>query len=117
MDSHLPAMAPHSSLSAWIERHETLLTSALLSGDQGLCGLFISRDTNGDYLLRRCEGRDDAWMVWREQRRIRSLFGRSYVDALATAWIRRSERQGHCVEWLARVPDATDDALALPLAA
>jgi hypothetical protein len=117
MDAHLPAMAPHSSLSAWIERHETLLTSALLSGDQGFCGLFISRDTNGDYLLRRCEGRDDAWMVWREQRRIRSLFGRSYVDALATAWIRRSERQGHCVEWLARVPDATDDALALPLAA
>jgi hypothetical protein len=117
MESHLPAMAPHSSFSAWIERHETLLTSALLSGEQGLCGLFVSRDANGDYLLRRCEGVDEGWMVWREQRRIRSLFGRSYVDAIATAWIRRSERQGHCVEWLARVPEAVGEHLALPLAA
>lgn len=40
------AMASHRSLSAWIERDETLLISALLSGDQGLRGLFISRDTS-----------------------------------------------------------------------
>lgn len=112
LSSHLPAMAPHSSLSAWIEAHEQLLSSSLLWGEQGLCAVFLSRDSRGDYLLRLCEGRDDAWMTWREQRRLRSGFGRSYAEAIAGTALARLEQSGWRVEWSARAAPEALPALA-----
>lgn len=109
---HLPAMAPHAELSSWIESSEELLSSALLGGDQGLCAVFLSRDAKGDYLLRLCDGADDRWMTWREQRRLRSGFGRSYAEAIANAAMTRLERSGWQLEWLARASPEALPALA-----
>jgi hypothetical protein len=105
-------MAPHAELSAWIETREELLSSALLGGDGGMCAVFLSRDPRGDYLLRLCEGADDRWMTWREQRRLRSSFGRSYAEALANAALARLERGGWQLEWLARASPEALPALA-----
>lgn len=110
--SHLPAMAAHAELSTWIETREELLSSALLGGAGGMCAVFLSRDTQGDYLLRLCDGADDRWMTWREQRRLRSAFGRSYAEALANAAMTRLERSGWQLEWLARASPEALPALA-----
>ena len=110
--SHLPAMAAHAELSTWIETREELLSSALLGGDRGMCAVFLSRDPQGDYLLRLCDGADDRWMTWREQRRLRSAFGRSYAEALANAAMTRLERSGWQLEWLARASPEALPALA-----
>ena len=110
--SHLPAMAAHAELSTWIETREELLSSALLGGDRGMCAVFLSRDSQGDYLLRLCDGADDRWMTWREQRRLRSAFGRSYAEALANAAMTRLERSGWQLEWLARASPEALPALA-----
>ncbi|AXQ31546.1 hypothetical protein D0B54_23920 [Solimonas sp. K1W22B-7] len=110
--SHLPAMAPHAELSAWIESREELLSSALLGGEPGLCAVFLSCDDQGDYLLRLCDGADDRWMTWREQRRLRSGFGRSYAEAIANAALTRLERGGWQLEWMARTAPAALPALA-----
>ena len=110
--SHLPAMAAHAELSTWIETREELLSSALLGGAGGMCAVFLSRDPQGDYLLRLCDGADDRWMTWREQRRLRSAFGRSYAEALANAAMSRLERSGWQLEWLARASPEALPALA-----
>ncbi|MDD3761892.1 MAG: hypothetical protein PHP86_01190 [Nevskiales bacterium] len=105
--SYLPAMASHAALTEWIEDHETLLASYLLTRDRltgrgGMTALFVSRDERGEYLLRLCEGADDGWMVWVDQRRTRSRFGRAYADGLAGAWLSRLETAGWRVDWSAR---------------
>lgn len=112
MNDCLPAMASHAALGAAIERQETLISSVLLSSERGLCGLFLSVDASGEFRLRRCEGYDDAWMVWREQRRLRSGFGRSYAEAVTGAALARLEREGWRVDWLARRHEPASTALA-----
>ncbi|SFF24934.1 hypothetical protein SAMN04488120_101165 [Fontimonas thermophila] len=101
--TYLPGMGPHATLSAWIETHETLLASVLLTRNgAGMRALFVSQDARGDCLLRLCEGADDGWMVWIDQRRTRSRFGTAYADALANAWLDRLEAAGWRIGWSAR---------------
>ncbi len=111
----LPAMGSHAQLAQWIESNETLLSSVLLTRPQGgarMRGLFVSRSDTDDCLLRLCEGADDAWMIWIDQRRARSQFGEAYADALAAAWLERMEADGWRVAWSAR-----RSAQAMPIAA
>lgn len=105
MTSYLPGMASHAALSEWIETHETLVSSVLLMRSGGLRALFLSEDDQGNCLLRLCEGVDDSWMVWVDQRRTRSRFGRSYAGALLKSWLSRLEGEGWRVEWSARFED------------
>lgn len=112
MSTCLPAMASHADLGTAVERGETLVSSVLLSGARGICGVFLSLAADGSYWLRRCEGYDDAWMVWREQRPLRSGFGRSYAEAVTGAALARLEREGWRVEWMARREDRERPALA-----
>lgn len=113
----LPGMGPVTALAEWIERNETLLTSHLLSHDTGdadgntLCAVFLSHDADGDYRLRLCEGFNDAMMIWREQRRARTMFGRSYAEAIVNQWLTQRERLGYRVEWSARRQDHAAPAL------
>ena len=44
--------------------------------------VMVSRDAAGQHWLRVCEGSDERWMRWVEQRRLRMQFGRSYAEAL-----------------------------------
>ncbi|MFP5305822.1 MAG: hypothetical protein ACLGI7_08360 [Gammaproteobacteria bacterium] len=116
----LPGMASHAVLSEWIDDHETLLASVLLSrvdGRPGLRGFFVSEDASGNYLLRLCEGADDSWMIWIDQRRTRSRFGRAYADALGNAWLSRMGAAGWRIDWSARAePQGAVHAL-IPVAA
>lgn len=112
MSTCLPAMASHAALGLAIEHAETLLSSVLLGSARGACALFLSVDDDGTYWLRRCEGYDDAWMVWREQRPLRSSFGRSYAEAVAGAALGRLEREGWTVQWMARREKLRRPALA-----
>lgn len=116
--TYLPGMASHAVLSEWIEDHETLLSSVMLSRrGTGMRALFISQDERGDFLLRLCEGADDGWMVWVDQRRTRSRFGRAYADALGNAWLDRLEAAGWQVGWSARAEPGRADTALMPVAA
>lgn len=108
----LPAYGSHDDLSNAIERGESLLLNTLLMtrDGYGARAVLLSRDADGQCWLRVCEGSDERWMRWTEQRRLRMQFGASYGEALAQAWIARWEREGWNVEWSLR-------AEALPLAA
>lgn len=110
-------MGSHAQLAHGVETHETLWTSVLLDRPQGgtrLRGLLLSETDGGEFLLRLCEGADDAWMIWTEQRRVRSQFGRTYAEALASSWLDRLEADGWRVVWQARREDAS---AGLPVAA
>ena len=99
----LPAYGSHDDFSTHIERAETLLFNALLlptaPGSYGARAVLVSRSAAGLHWLRVCEGSDERWMRWIEQRRLRMQFGSSYAEALAQAWIARWERDGWKVEW------------------
>ena len=102
-------MGSHPQLTQWVETHETLLSSVLLGRPQGgtrLRGLMLSQNASGEFLLRLCEGADDAWMIWSEMRRARSQFGRPYAEALVSSWLDRLEADGWRVVWQARRADA-----------
>lgn len=110
-------MGTHAQLAHWVENHETLLASVLLDRPHGgtrLRGLLLSQTASGEYLLRLCEGADDAWMIWIDQRRARSQFGRAYAEALASSWLDRMEADGWRVTWQARRADLS---ARLPVAA
>ena len=113
-DPILPAYGSHDEFSTRIERSETLLFNALLlpSGPAlyGARAVIVSRCDNGQHWLRVCEGSDERWMRWTEQRRLRMQFGRSYAEALAQAWITRWERDGWTLEWSQR---AAPDVMAV----
>ncbi|HET8881693.1 MAG TPA: hypothetical protein VFM56_05905 [Solimonas sp.] len=110
----LPAYGSHDDFSTQIERAETLLFNALLlpaAADRyGARAVIVSRSAAGQHWLRVCEGSDERWMRWTEQRRLRMQFGSSYAEALAQAWIARWQRDGWTLEWSLR-------ADAAPLAA
>ncbi|NKF21128.1 hypothetical protein [Solimonas marina] len=111
----LPAYGSHDEFSARIERSESLLFNALLlplRQDHGARAVIVSRTADGQHWLRVCEGADERWMRWTEQRRLRMQFGQSYAEALAQAWIARWEREGWKLEWSQQA--ATDE---LPVAA
>lgn len=107
----LPGMGAVTTLAEWIERNEILLTSHLLAheacDDAGntVCAVFLSRNADGEFLLRLCDGFNDAMMTWREQRRARPMFGRAYAEAIANQWLTQRERMGYRVEWSARRQD------------
>lgn len=109
----LPAYGSHDDFSARIEAGETLLFNALLlptaPQSYGARAVIVSRSASGLHWLRVCEGSDERWMRWTEQRRLRMQFGRTYAEALAQAWIARWERDGWKVEWSLR---AAPDPLA-----
>ncbi|NGY06471.1 hypothetical protein [Solimonas terrae] len=102
----LPAYGSHDDFSTRIEGTETLLFNALLlptAADRyGARAVIVSRGASGLHWLRVCEGNDERWMRWTEQRRLRMQFGSSYAEALAQAWIARWERDGWKVEWSLR---------------
>lgn len=112
---YLPALASHARFSEWIETNEQLLASYLLQQPQDgeLAGIFLSRDGNGEFLIRVCQGPDDRLMRWEDQRRCRSRFGRAYAEALVEAMLTRLETQHWQLEWSARQapPAATPSAL------
>ena len=114
----LPGMGPVTALADWIERNEYLLTSHLLAHDQSddagntLCAVFLSCNADGEYLLRLCDGFNDAMMIWREQRRARSMFGRAYAEAIINQWLTQRERMGYRVEWSARREDRATPVLS-----
>ncbi|WP_370306312.1 hypothetical protein [Sinimarinibacterium flocculans] len=113
----LPAMGSHAQLAQGVETHETLLASVLLIRPHGgarLRGLLLSETESGEFLLRLCEGADDAWMIWIDQRRARSQFGRTYAEALTSSWLDRMEADGWRVTWQARREDLPS---RLPVAA
>src|SRR3546814_19668136 len=99
----LPAYGSHDDFSTHIERAETLLFNALLLptalGSYGARAVMVSRSASGLHWLRVCEGSDERWMRWTEQRRLRMQFGSSYAEALAEAWIARWASAGWTVEW------------------
>ncbi|WP_020647872.1 hypothetical protein [Solimonas variicoloris] len=103
----LPAYGSHDEFSAQIERVETLVFNALLmprdgAAPYGARAVIVSRTAAGQHWLRVCEGADERWMRWTEQRRLRMQFGETYAEALAQAWIARWEREGWQVEWSQR---------------
>ncbi|MGH8444927.1 MAG: hypothetical protein ACREVL_06645 [Solimonas sp.] len=103
----LPAYGSHDEFSARIERSETIVFNALLMPDTatqhyGARAVMVSRGDGGQHWLRVCEGADERWMRWTEQRRLRMQFGATYAEALAQAWITRWERDGWKVEWSQR---------------
>src|SRR3546814_4968443 len=69
----LPAYGSHDDFSTHIERAETLLFNALLLptalGSYGARAVMVSRSASGLHWLRVCEGSDERWMRWTEQRR------------------------------------------------
>ena len=98
----LPAYGSHDEFSTHIERSETLLFNALLlppAPASGARAVIVSRDASGQHWLRVCEGSDERWMRWSEQRRLRQQFGASYAQTLAQATIARSEAQGWSLVW------------------
>lgn len=99
----LPAYGSHDELSTRLEDRETVLFNSLLmpaeAGVYGARSVIISRDGSGGHWLRVCEGGDDRWMRWIDQRRLRMQFGRAYAQALAQAWIHRWEQTGWKLEW------------------
>lgn len=99
--NYLPAMASHAAFSEWIDTHEQLLSNSLLvhPHENSVCAVFVSRSEAGEYRVRLCEGHDDGWMTWRDQRRSQARFGRAYAEALAGAWQQRLERAGYQREW------------------
>src|SRR3546814_19187537 len=106
----LPAYGSHDDFSTHIERAETLLFNALLLptalGSYGARAVMVSRCASGLHWLRVCEGSDERWMRWTEQRRLRMQFGSSYAAALAEPWIARWERDGRTV-YRSLHPEAT----------
>ncbi|MDP9141340.1 MAG: hypothetical protein M3O62_11190 [Pseudomonadota bacterium] len=114
--NYLPALASHARFSEWIENNEQLLASYLLlrahSGE--LAGVFLSRDVNGQFLIRLCQGQDDSFMRWEDQRRCRSHFGRAYAEALVQAWLTRLETQHWQLEWSAQHTEAVAPRLDEP---
>ncbi len=110
--NYLPAIASHARFSEWIDTHEQLLASYLLLQTPGgeLAGLFLSRDANGELLIRLCQGPDDRCMRWEDQRRCRSRFGPAYAEARVEAWLKRLEAQGWRREWSARQAAAAESA-------
>lgn len=104
----LPAYGSHDELSASIERSESLHFNALLlpPDGAGARAVLVSVDASGQCWLRSCEGGDERWMRWTEQRRLRMQFGRSYAEALAQAWVARCERDGWVLQWSQRAEPA-----------
>ncbi len=104
-----PAMASLDRFCEWIDDHEQPLASHLLQHPErgGACALLLSRTESGDYRLRLCEGEDDRWLTWRDERRCRARFGRSYADALLTASIATLQLAGYRPLWSAVAPDIT----------
>jgi len=105
----LPAYGSHDQLSSAIEASETLLLNTLLlpaeAGVAGARSVIVSRDSVGQHWLRICEGGDERWMRWTDQRRLRMQFSRAYAEALAQAWIVRWEQGGWKLEWNLRVEE------------
>ena len=114
--SYLPGMGSLTTLGAWIEQHEELLCQSLLlnpeSASRALCAVYLSRLNNGEYLLRRCEGRDDQFLVWQEQRRLRSLFGEPYAIAQFNLWLAVRENEGYAIQWNAQPALNSGESLA-----
>lgn len=106
--SYLPGMGALTTLSQWIETQEELISSSVLLNQQSdlrspsLCAVFLSRNGHGEYLLRSCEGADDNFVVWRDQRRMRPLFGEAYALSQLNLWLQRREDAGFRVEWNAQ---------------
>lgn len=109
MDTNiLPAYGSHDDFSAHIERSETLLFNALLlppAPATGARAVIVSYDRNNQHWLRVCEGSDERWMRWSEQRRLRMQFGNSYAETLAQATIARAESQGWTLAWSQRAEE------------
>ena len=104
----LPAYGSHDDLSSHIERTETLLFNALLlppAPASGARAVIVSRDRNNQHWLRVCEGSDERWMRWSEQRPLRMRFGGSYAETLAQAAITRAESMGWTLVWSLRAED------------
>lgn len=99
----LPAMAAHAELCAWICANETLCASAWLVHASRTVGaqraLFISRDDDGVHRLRLCEGCDERWMRWVDQRRAPAQLGPDYAQRLAAAWLARLRADGWRLVW------------------
>lgn len=123
--TYLPGMGSLCTLGEWIEQHEELLSQVMLvnpaperEGD-GFCAVFLSRDGRGEFLLRSCEGVDARWLVWNDQRRLRSAFGESYALAQMNLWLESREHAGYRIEWSAQralqteFRPATDHAVAI----
>lgn len=116
--SYLPGMGTLSLLSEWIETQEELISSSVLLNPESdlrspsLCAVFLSRNGRGDYLLRCCEGADDSFMIWREQRRMQPLFGEAYAVSQLNLWLQRREDAGYRVEWNAQRTLGVDYAAA-----
>ncbi len=108
-----PAMASHSRFCEWIDDHELLLAGDLLVHPEreGCCSLFLSRTESGDYRLRICEGESDQWLTWRDERRCRNRFGRSYADALLNASLATLQLAGYRSLWSVRLPEITPGML------
>lgn len=102
-----PQIAAHTAMREWVASHEILLSSALLTRpvdepERWICGLFVSRDERGDFLIRLCEGTDDRCMRWVDDCRTPAHFGRRYADSVARAWVDRLLQRGWQVTWQAR---------------
>ena len=108
-----PAMASLSRFCEWIDDHEQLLAADLLVHPElgGACALLLSRTESGDYRLRLCEGESDRWLTWRDERRGRSRFGRSYADALLQASLATLRVAGYRSDWSARAQTQAVGAL------
>lgn len=104
----LPAMDSVVALTAWIDRHEELIVSHLLAHEDGdaegntLCAVFLSRNGDGEYVIRLCDGFSDALMIWRQQHRLRPVLGLAYAEARINIWLAQRERMGYAVQWSAR---------------
>ena len=120
--SYLPGMGSLSRLGDWVEQNEELISQALLvnpdsgealAGARSFCALFLSRNVHGEFLLRSCEGADEQFVVWRDQRRLRSMFGESYALAQMNLWLDAREQQGYRIEWSAQRTSAGASVSAL----
>lgn len=115
--SYLPGMGSLSTLSEWIESNESLISSHLLVNTQehaagtAVCAAFLSRSGDGSFQLRLCEGMNDEFLIWRDQRRVRPLMGRSYAEATFETWLALRERDGYRSTWSARLQDDAPSAL------
>jgi hypothetical protein len=102
-----PAMASLDRFCEWIDTHEQPLASHLLLHPErgGACALLLSRTESGDYRLRLCEGEDERWMTWRDERRCRARFGRGYADSLLSASLATLKLAGYREQWCAVAPE------------
>lgn len=114
--SFLPGMGSLNTLGEWVEQNEELISQTLMvnaesgqmsarapaTAGRGFCALFLSRNAHGEFLLRSCEGADERFVIWRDQRRLRPMFGESYARAQLNLWLDAREQEGYRIEWSAQ---------------